>query len=144
MKAVWLIAAGTVGFALAAGHPAAAASENCRAIQDPAKRLACYDAREDQKHEDKVAHQKADFGLSEKQKAPEDRNEVAEVSGKIVRVAGSRIYLADGAVWTFAHDSRLIDWIRPGQQVTIKRGLVGGYRATVSGVNGREAVTRTQ
>jgi hypothetical protein len=144
MKAAWFLATGTLGLALGAGYPAAAASQNCRAIQDPAKRLACYDAREDQKHEDKVAHQKADFGLSEEQKAPEDRNAVAEVSGKIVRVNGSRIYLANGAVWAFAHDSRLIDWVRPGQQVTIKRGLVGGYRATVSGVNGREAVTRIQ
>jgi hypothetical protein len=143
MKVALFLAAGAMALALT-GHPAAAASENCRAIPDPTQRLACYDAREDQKHEDKVAHQKANFGLSEKNKPAEDRNEVEEVSGKIAQVRGARIYLANGAVWQFDHDSRLIEWIKPGQQVTIKRGLVGGYRASVDGVNGREAVTRVQ
>jgi hypothetical protein len=125
-------------------HPAAAANENCRAIQDPMRRLACYDAREDQKKEDRTARQKASFGLSEARKAPEDRNEVDAVSAKIAQVNGTRIVLDNGAVWEFGHDSHMAFWLRPGQAVTIKRGLVGGYRASVDGVNGREAVTRVR
>jgi hypothetical protein len=146
MRVALSLASATIVVALMP-HAAAAANENCRAVADATQRLACYDAREDQKGkrgEEKIARQKASFGLTEKQKEPEDRNEVEAVSGQIERVSGTRIYLADGAVWAFARDSRIINWIRPGQAVTIKKGLVGGYRATVDGVNGREAVTRVR
>jgi hypothetical protein len=143
MKVALSFAAAAV---VAAAMPATAiaADASCRAIKDPTQRLACYDAREDDKTKDKTVRQKADFGLNEKQKPQEDRNQVAEVSSRITQVNGTRIVLDNGAVWQFDRESRVIFWVRPGQAVTIKRGLVGGYRASVDGVSGVEVVTRVQ
>jgi hypothetical protein len=141
---VALSLAAAAGVAAAMPAAALAADGSCRAIKDPLQRLACYDAREDAKSQDKAAHQKAEFGLNEKQKPQEDRNEVSAVSSKITQVSGTRIVLENGAVWQFDRDSRVIFWVRPGQGVTIKRGLVGGYRASVDGVSGVEVVTRVQ
>ena len=144
MRLAWAL--GTIAMlGIGAPNAAFAANQNCRGISDPTQRLACYDAREDKEQrrgEDKAARQKENFGLSEKQKEPEDRNEVEAISAKIVKVGGTRLYLDNDAVWELARDSRIINWIRPGQEVTIKKGMVGGYRAVVSGVSGREAVTR--
>lgn len=143
MRVAWFLLSAAASVVLMP-ETAAAANENCRAIKDSTQRLACYDAREDQKGKDNVVRQKANFGLNERQKAPEDRQEVAAISSKIVQVSGRRIVLENGAVWEFDDDSRVIFWVRPGQGVTIKRGLMGGYRASVEGVSGLEVVARVQ
>lgn len=124
---------------------ASAATENCRAVANPQQRLACYDAREDQGSQERAGRQKANFGLADKQKAPEDRTDAVDaVSSKIIQVNGSRVVLEDGAVWQFDRDSRMIFWVRPGQEITVKKGVLGGYRASVKGVNGLDPVTRVQ
>ena len=124
---------------------ATAANQNCRAIADPQRRLACYDAREDQKSQESAGRQKANFGLADKQRTPEDRTDVVDaVSSKIAQVNGSRVVLENGAVWQFDRDSRMIFWVRPGQEITVKKGLLGGYRASVKGVNGLDPVSRVQ
>ena len=122
---------------------ASAATENCRAIANPQQRLACYDAREDQSSQERAGRRKANFGLADKQRAPEDRTDAVDaVSSKIVQVSGSRVVLENGAVWQFDRDSRMIFWVRPGQDITVKKGVLGGYRASVKGVNGLDPVTR--
>ncbi len=143
MKVAWFLVSAAASVAL---MPDAtfAANKNCRAVEEPAQRLACYDAREDQKKEDRTVRQKANFGLSEEQKAPEERNEIEAVGSKIVQVNGSRVVLENDPVWQFERTSRITFWVRPGQDITIKKGLVGGYRASVKGVNGLDPVTRVQ
>ena len=144
MKMALSLASAAIAAALMP-HSVAAANENCRAITDPQQRLACYDAREDRKSEEGAVRQKADFGLADKQKAPEDRTDTVEaVSSKIAEVNGLRVVLESGAVWEFDRNSRMVFWVRPGQEITVKKGMLGGYRASIKGVSGLDPVTRVR
>lgn len=125
--------------------------EDCRSIADSAKRLACYDALSGQSRqaqpvpesdEARVERQTQQFGLTEQQKAPEDRKEVERVTAAITGISGSRITLDNGMVWRVTDGSKLLDWAREGQVATVKQGFLSGYRMTVEGVRGLAVVER--
>lgn len=142
----------TAGAILVASQvsPALAASklENCREIADPAARLSCYDSIsgrvEQETHKERIERQTRHFGLSEQQKAPEERKEVEHVSARIASIGGGRVQLDNGMVWRVADGSDLLGWVREGQLATIRQGLFSGYRMTVDGVTGKAVVVRMQ
>lgn len=127
---------------------AGSAIEACREIADPSERLACYDAEAGRPPEEtpeaRVERQTRQFGLAERQKAPEERKEVETVSGTIVSVGTSRVTLDNGMVWKITDGGNLLQWLQEGQVATIERGIFSGYRMTVKGVNGKAVVTRLQ
>lgn len=127
---------------------AAPSLEQCRALQDAQARLACYDAISTPNAPiDPVARkeeQKRNFGLAERQKAPEERIEVEEVQGKITEVSGSTFVLDNGQEWRVTSARNIYDRLRPGQVATIERGTMSGYRLHIEGMTGMENVRRIQ
>jgi hypothetical protein len=125
---------------------AAPSLEQCRALQDAQARLACYDALSGPSVPlDPVARkeeQKKNFGLSERQKAPEERNEVEEVQGKISEVSGSTFVLDNGQQWRVTSTRNIHDRLRPGQAARIERGTMSGNRLHIEGMTGMETVRR--
>lgn len=127
---------------------AAPSLEQCRALQDAQARLACYDGLSAPGVPiDPVARkeeQKKNFGLAERQKAPEERIEVEEVQGKISEVSGATFVLDDGQKWRITSARNIYDRLRPGQMATIQRGAMSGYRLHIEGMTGMETVRRIQ
>ena len=125
-----------VGAMMAVLHSAPAFAEEdlnaCRKITDPAKRLECYDSLSNvpaETPEARVERQTENFGLTERQKAPENRKEVGEITGRIAALAGSQLTLDNGMVWKITDGGRLRDWLqviratRESVQNLIDRGL---------------------
>lgn len=132
---------------------------DCRTLADGAARLACYDreaAALNQAVEarDVVIADKAEmksarrglFGfklpsLNIFGKGREDDDEVSEIASTVaaarpVAGGGWRITLADGAVWEQISTDQLVMDPRAGDKVTIKRGALGSYRASIDGQPG--------
>lgn len=129
---------------------------DCRAVADPAERLACYDrtveAMETAKRERELAVFDRDamrearrgvFGLGLRELRvfdADESEEVTEIDSTItaVRNAGDGFpifVLADGARWKQT-DGRNV-FARPGQTIHIRQAALGSYMANV---NGRVAV----
>jgi hypothetical protein len=130
---------------------AAPTMEECRALQDAQARLACYDSMSAPAPVAPAAaaaaveaNKEKNFGLAERQKAPEERSEPEQVQAKISSISGSRVVLDNGQEWQVTTDRNLFDRLRVGQTATIKRGVMSGYRIYVDGVTGMETVRRIQ
>lgn len=157
----WILVAGAAILAgQGAGAAAAPTLEECRAIGDVQKRLACYDeipstpapaapapvavapASAAAAVSVRQATTEETFGLS----AAAQRAEPEEVTSKIVSISGNRsrplVVLDNGHEWQVTTDRNLADRLRPGQTVTIKRGMMSGYRIYADGVTGMESVRR--
>jgi hypothetical protein len=145
-KRVWAV--GVLAATLTGPAAAASQLEKCREIAEPSARLACYDsvsgAAAPEDPDERVDRQTRQFGLTEQQKAPEDRKEVEQVSAKITAVGGGRVTLENGMVWKVTDGSRMTEWLLKGQVATIRQGLFSGYRMTVDGVTGKAVVVRMQ
>lgn len=129
------VAALTLSDAAAAqSTPAAvAAVYQCRSVNDDAARLACFDAAaaELKKAEDArtlVFGDEGDF----------PQFEGAEIKSKISQVRPNKsgrwvITLADGTRWLQTDRVELTFPPKAGDSITVKRGVVGNYRATTRG-----------
>ncbi len=144
------------GFVLAmlGASPALAVSplEECRAIAEPTQRLTCYDAIpiKGQK-ETPPADPVAGFGLTETQKAqkqarehPERPAPVDAVTSKIAMLSATQVTFDNGMVWKVTDGSDILTWARIGQEATVKRGTLGGYRLTIKKVSRMAVVSRVQ
>ncbi|KMS60451.1 hypothetical protein V474_00865 [Novosphingobium barchaimii LL02] len=131
-----------------AATPAMAADklEKCVSVIGATQRLACYDAlagrAADETPQQTADRQTRQFGLAEKQKAPQDRKEVEQIDSKVSSVSGTRIVLENGMSWKVEDGGHFLEWVRPGQVATVKKGLMSGYRMMVDGLNGKAVVTR--
>lgn len=153
----WILGATAGVLALQAQAALAAPTlDQCRALQDPQARLACYDAISAPpvlppapvEPAARREEQTKNFGLTEQQKAPEQRAEVEEVQATISGVRNGRsgpiLELDNGQTWQVGTDGNLHQWLKTGQVVTIKRGLLSGYRLRADGVTGMEKAQRLQ
>ena len=140
-----------------ANNPLVKALEACRQIPDAARRVACYDAasaalvnattsgqvRVVDRNEVRRARRSL-FGFSlprlpwfsgdDSQLDPDDRLDSTIKSAWLLRGAGRyRIVLADNAVWETTESK--LNWIapRPGQKITILKGMLGNYFLSVDG-----------
>ena len=146
-----------------ANNPLVKALEACRQIPDPAQRVACYDAASTAlvnattKGDVRVVDQnevrrarRSLFGFSlprlpwfsgdDSQNDPDNRLDSTIKSAWLMNNVGRyRIVLADNAVWETT-ESRL-NWIapRPGQKITILKGVLGNYFVQVDGQVGLRA-----
>lgn len=158
-----------IGFALALAAPAAARDKTpppapqaykdlvaCKAIADPAARLACFDAQVGKLEQataagevvvtDRAAVRETKKGLFGF-KLPtlglfgggdEDKDEVKEIQGTVAsaRTFGYgawRITLEDGSVWEQTDSERLVFDPRKGDKVRIYRAALGSFRMNVDG-----------
>ena len=143
--------------ATGANNPLVKAIEACRQIPDPAQRVACYDAASnalvnattsgqvrvvDQSEVRRARRSLFGFSLprlpwfsgDDSQNDPDDRLDSTIKSAWLLKNVGRyRIVLADNAVWETTESK--INWIapRPGQKVTILKGVLGNYFIRVDG-----------
>ena len=140
-----------------ANNPLVKALEACRKIPDAAQRVACYDAasaalvnattsgqvRVVDRNEVRRARRSL-FGFSlprlpwfsgdDSQNDPDDRLDSTIKSAWLLKNVGRyRIVLADNAVWETTESK--LNWIapRPGQKITILKGVLGNYFLQVDG-----------
>lgn len=127
---------------------------DCRALSDPAARLACFDERAAQlqvaqeKHDivviDRAAMQDAKkglFGLSLpkiKLFGSGGENDVSQLDGTIETVGQYdygrwRLTLSDGSVWDQIDTEVFPIDPRKGNKIVIKRASMGGFKAVVNG-----------
>ena len=138
-------------------NPLVKAIEACRQIPDPAQRVACYDAASNalvqattsgqvrvvDRNEVRRARRSL-FGFSlprlpwfsgdDSQNDPDDRLDSTIKSAWLMKNVGRyRIVLADNAVWETTESK--VNWIapRPGQKITILKGVLGNYFLRVDG-----------
>lgn len=146
------IAEGLV-LAMLGASPALAASplETCRAIGDSAQRLACYDAIPIKGQKEVPADPMASFGLSETQKQQKAAREqpdkpalVDDVTSKIAMLSATQVTFENGMVWKVTDGSDILTWARIGQEATVKRGTLGGYRLTIKKVSRIAVVARVE
>jgi len=147
------IAAGLV-LAMLGASPALAAAplETCRAIGDSVQRLACYDAIpvKGQK-ETAPADPMASFGLTETQKRqkvareqPDKPAPTEDVTSKIAMLSATQVTFDNGMVWKVTDGSDILTWARIGQEATVKRGTLGGFRLTIKKVSRMAVVARVE
>jgi hypothetical protein len=143
--------------ATGANNPLVKALEACRQIPDPAQRVACYDAASSAlvnataKGDVRVVDQsevrrarRSLFGFSlprlpwfsgdDSQNEPDDRlDSTIKSAWLLTNVGRYRIVLADDAVWETTESK--INWIapRPGQKITILKGVLGNYFLQIDG-----------
>ena len=140
-----------------ANNPLVKALEACRTIPDAAQRVACYDAasaalvnattsgqvRVVDRSEVRRARRSL-FGFAiprlpwfsgdDSQNDPDDRLDSTIKSASLLTRAGRyRIVLADNAVWETTESK--LNWIapRPGQKITILKGMLGNYFLQIDG-----------
>ena len=133
---------------------------DCRAIQDSAQRLACYD-RETAAVDQAIG--KKDLVMIDKQRATQTKralfgfsipdfgglfggggDEVQEISSTVVSASkmgymGWTIKLADGSTWTQTDDAELGLDPRKGDKVVVRRASLGGFFLRVGGQSGFKA-----
>jgi len=143
------------------------ALQDCRTKTDPAERLACYDKAVDALSAatasrevvvvDRAEVKQARRGLfgftlpkigflsgsnADRQDADDDREIVTKVvSSRSFNRDQWRFTVEDGAIWETTEVSRGFDDPKPGATVTIERGTLGAFYATV-GKRGRATVRR--
>lgn len=134
--------------------PIVDALSGCRTIADNAARLACYDraaarfAEAVGKGEVIVMDQqevrqtrRSLFGFQLPRIAlfrGDDGPDQSEITAKIASASGLgydkyRLRLEDGAVWETTEGSSAVTPPRSGQNVTIKRGVMGSYMMKING-----------
>lgn len=128
----------------------------CRAVPDEATRIACFDrttlllegaSKRTEivlvDREDSVETRRAQFGFSPRRFRPfglgrEVDNDVSEVTSTIVSASSAarhpniRFSIKDGSIWETTQGTRGSP-PRTGESVTIKRGPLGNYLASVGG-----------
>jgi hypothetical protein len=138
-------------------NPLLKALEACRTIPDAAQRVACYDAASaalvnattsgqvrvvDQNEVRRARRSLFGFSLprlpwfsgDDSVNDPDDRLESTIKSAWLLKNVGRyRIVLADNAVWETTESK--LNWIapRPGQKITILKGVLGNYFLQVDG-----------
>lgn len=129
---------------------------DCRAIPDPAQRLACFDAAvpalaqaQENKEVRVVTREDVNrtrrglfgfvsqgFGLFGDDKDEAEKEELKEITGVIKSFSGepgSFVFtLDDGSVWAQS-DTTYIRKPQPGKTITIRRAALGSYKASVDG-----------
>jgi hypothetical protein len=130
----------------------------CRAIADPAQRLACYDR---QSSAVATAIDKKDLVVIDKERATEarrsvfgfsvpsfagllgggDLNQIEETVSAVGQNAegGLIVKLADGSMWSQTDDTPVALEPRRGDKVVVKRGALGSYFVKVGGQPGFKA-----
>lgn len=162
--------AGAIGFSLVLAGPAMAKDKSpppapqayqdlvaCKAIADPAARLACFDAQVGKLEQATAAGEvvvtdraavretrKGLFGF----KLPslglfggggdDDKDEIKEILGTVASARSFgygtwRITLEDGSVWEQTDSERLVFDPRKGDKVRIYKAALGTYRMNVDG-----------
>jgi hypothetical protein len=125
----------------------------CRTLQSPDKRLACYDAlpivSDVPAAQPSVEERRRNMGLhaSPVQRASElkELSVTAQISQVSIGAGGYPVLSLDnGQVWRTTSHEGLGSWLEQGQTATIKKSGVGGYRLYVSGVKGMETVLRVR
>ena len=136
-------------------NPLVKALEACRTIKDPAQRVACYDAASgalvnattsgqvrvvDQSEVRRARRSLFGFSLprlpwfsgDDSYRDPDDRldSTIREVS---VQNGRFRLVLADNAVWETTENRINFIAPRPGQKITILKGLLGNYFLRIDG-----------
>ena len=133
--------------ALAAALPAHADDApwlRCRAINDPAARLACYDAVQAQPAAQAAASAAADrFGKDARR--PDEVDQIRSVlPGRFDGWdPGQRFRLANGQVWQATDGSRGA-YNLESPKVLVRRGAFGSYLLEIEGVNQVIRVRRIQ
>ena len=143
--------------ATGANNPLVKALEACRQIPDAAQRVACYDAASsalvnatttgqvrvvDQNEVRRARRSLFGFSLprlpwfsgDDSQNEPDQRlDSTIKSAWLLTNVGRYRIVLADNAVWETTESK--VNWIapRPGQKITILKGLMGNYFIKVDG-----------
>jgi hypothetical protein len=130
--------------ALAQQEPPAAtepaAQPDCRAIQEPMARLACYDARAAAAPPGAKPYEH--FGLPQ---PSDERAMKARLVGKVDGwERGTRFSLDNGQVWRAIEPSRAYYAIPENVEVVISRGTFGGYWMEFAGVPASVKVKRTK
>jgi hypothetical protein len=130
----------------------------CKAIADPAARLACYDAQAGKLEQatatgevvvtDRAAVRETrkglfgfklpTFGIFGGGDSDDDKDEIKEIQGTVAsaRTFGYgawRITLEDGSVWEQTDSERLVFDPRKGDKVRIYRAALGTFRMNVDG-----------
>ena len=129
---------------------------DCRAITDPAQRLACFDAavpalaQAQENKEVRVVTREdvnrtrrglfglvgSGFGLFGDDKDEAEKEELKEITGVIKSFSGdvdSFVFtLDDGSVWVQS-DTTYIRKPQPGKTIIIRRGALGSFKASVDG-----------
>lgn len=160
-----LLAAGAAGQALArpkpppTNAPVVQAVVDCRKIDDPTRRLACYDAAVaamssastsgdlvtlDRQQRQAVRRQAFGFTLptlSMFDAGEKQENEIDDTLASAHQIAEGRwvFQLQDGAVWRQIDDEFLSRRPHPGSKVTIRRASMGSYMLSVDGQPGVRA-----
>src|SRR5215469_2405683 len=145
------------GVAVAAPKPAPAvqAVVDCRKIEDPTQRLACYDAAADVlgkaqasgdlltlDREQRRAARKQAFGFTlptlsflDTGEKPEELDRIQETLASASQDAWGKwtFRMQDGAVWRQIDDEFLSRNPRPGSAITIQRAMLGSFMLSVDG-----------
>jgi hypothetical protein len=117
-------------------------AQECRQIEDPMTRLACYDQQAEQALDGEQNKTESEFGLPVK----ENQNTAQSIQSVIVgKFRGwdknSHITLANGQVWKVVDgSSATVSMDDP--QVTIESALFGGFFLRIEGLNKRPRVKR--
>jgi hypothetical protein len=127
---------------LAAAEP----SHPCARVADPAQRLACYDKAYPLAPgvlEQARQLARAAFGLERGKDVPRNPGQSQEeadpdrVQGKVARVshgnAGQRVITLDGGQTWITTEATTGAQMRPGDTVTLRKGLMGNYLLTTQG-----------
>lgn len=160
-----LATAGLAGAAVArpspppTNAPVVQAVVDCRKIEDPTRRLACYDAAVaamssasstgdlvtlDRKQRQAVRRQAFGFTLPTLSMFDAGEKQQDEIEDTLVgarQIAEGRwvFQLHDGAVWRQIDDEFLSRRPHPGSKVTIRRAMMGSYMLSVDGQPGVRA-----
>lgn len=140
----WICAA-LLGSA-SAGALGADPAHPCARIADPAQRLACYDQAYPLSPavlEEARRQAQAAFGLDRGKDAPRnpgqsrDEAEPDRVQGVVAKVthgnAGQRVITLDGGQTWMTTEAIAGAQMRPGDTVTLRKGLMGNYILTTQG-----------
>lgn len=134
-----------IGLALATSLPALAADapatlKDCRAITDSAQRLACYDALP---LEAPAKSWTERFGLATPSE-PAEGEISSHIAGQFQGWGPSTVFtLANGQQWRVSDGSSAY-YIKQDPKVVVSRGLLGGYRLEVEGLNKVAGVKRVK
>lgn len=167
------LAATMVVVPVAASAQAAGSAESfrqCRDIEKRSERLKCYDAAADAVFgvdEAVVAQREAakedEFGaerIKESRKSRSDDggaarvatgdDKVKEITSRIAAYEFSRVMgeglirLDNGQVWRTNSNGTLLGRMKEGDQVVIKKAVLGGYQLTIEGKTGMQRVSRVK
>lgn len=133
-----------IGLAIAISTPALAAEppatlKDCRAITDSAQRLTCYDALP---LEAPAKSWTERFGLASTPSEPAEGAISSHIAGRFEGWGPSTVFtLANGQQWRVSDGSSAY-YVKQDPKVVVSRGMLGGYRLEVEGLNKVAGVKR--